>query len=170
MNKKNLAKIAMKDVAIAISEDLGTGDITTSLLGKDKNKLSIAFVKSNEDAILCGKIWFNSTFKYIQKKYGGTLKITWLKNDGDKIKKGEKICRIEAPLRTLLISERVALNFIQFLSGISSKTKLYSEKIKNKKIKLLDTRKTIPGLRVSQKYAVTCGNGFNHRHDFMTKY
>ena len=164
MNKKNLAKIAMKDVAIAISEDLGTGDITTSLLGKDKNKLSIAFVKSNEDAILCGKIWFNSTFKYIQKKYGGTLKITWLKNDGDKIKKGEKICRIEAPLGTLLISERVALNFIQFLSGISSKTKLYSEKIKNRKVKLLDTRKTIPGLRVSQKYAVTCGNGFNHRH------
>lgn len=154
----------MKDVANAISEDLGTGDITTSLLGKDKNKLSIAFVKSNEDAILCGKIWFNSTFKYIQKKYGGILKITWLKNDGDKIKKGEKICRIEAPLRTLLISERVALNFIQFLSGISSKTKLYSEKIKNKKIKLLDTRKTIPGLRVSQKYAVTCGDGFNHRH------
>ncbi len=164
MNKKNLVKIAMKDVAIAITEDLGTGDITTNLLGKDKNKFSRAFVKSNEDAVFCGKFWFNSTFQYVQRKYGGTLKIKWLKNDGDKIKKGEKICLIEAPLKTLLISERVALNFIQFLSGISSKTKLYSEKIKNKRIKLLDTRKTIPGLRISQKYAVICGGGYNHRH------
>ena len=154
----------MKDVAISISEDLGNGDITTNLLGKDKNNPSTAFVRSNEDAIFCGRIWFDSTFKYVQKKYGGTLKITWLKNDGDKIKAGQKICRIDAPLRTILISERTALNFIQFLSGISSKTRLYTEKIKSKKVKLLDTRKTIPGLRASQKYAVKCGGGFNHRH------
>ena len=163
MNKTNLKKIATKDVVIAVSEDLRNGDITTNLLGKDKNKPSTAFVRSNEDAIFCGRIWFDSTFKYIQKKYGGTLKITWLKNDGDKIKSGQKICKIHAPLRTLLISERTALNFIQFLSGISSKTKLYSEKMKSKKVKLLDTRKTIPGLRASQKYAVKCGGGFNHR-------
>lgn len=164
MNKTNLKKIAMKDVAISISEDLGNGDITTNLLGKDKNNPSTAFVRSNEDAIFCGRIWFDSTFKYVQKKYGGTLKITWLKNDGDKIKAGQKICRIDAPLRNILISERTALNFIQFLSGISSKTRLYTEKIKSKKVKLLDTRKTIPGLRASQKYAVKCGGGFNHRH------
>lgn len=164
MNKTNLKKIAMKDVAISISEDLGNGDITTNLLGKDKNNPSTAFVRSNEDAIFCGRIWFDSTFKYVQKKYGGTLKITWLKNDGDKIKAGQKICRIDAPLRTILISERTALNFIQFLSGISSKTRLYTEKIKSKKVKLLDTRKTIPGLRASQKYAVKCGGGFNHRY------
>ena len=154
----------MKDVAISISEDLGNGDITTNLLGKDKNNPSTAFVRSNEDAIFCGRIWFDSTFKYVQKKYGGTLKITWLKNDGDKIKAGQKICIIDAPLRTILISERTALNFIQFLSGISSKTRLYTEKIKSKKVKILDTRKTIPGLRASQKYAVKCGGGFNHRH------
>ena len=164
MNKTNLKKIAMKDVAISISEDLGNGDITTNLLGKDKNNPSTAFVRSNEDAIFCGRIWFDSTFKYVQKKYGGTLKITWLKNDGDKIKAGQKICRIDAPLRNILISERTALNFIQFLSGISSKTRLYTEKIKSKKVKLLDTRKTIPGLRASQKYAVKCGGGFNHRY------
>lgn len=164
MNKTNLKKIAMKDVAISISEDLGNGDITTNLLGKDKNNPSTAFVRSNEDAIFCGRIWFDSTFKYVQKKYGGTLKITWLKNDGDKIKAGQKICRIDAPLRNILISERTALNFIQFLSGISSKTRLYTEKIKSKKVKILDTRKTIPGLRASQKYAVKCGGGFNHRH------
>ena len=163
MNKTILKKTAMKDVAIAIAEDLGSGDVTTNILGKDKNKLSTALVKSNEDAILCGQIWFDNSFKYIQKKYGGKLKISWLKKDGDKIKKGQTICKIEAPLRTILISERTALNFLQLLSGTASLTKLYSDKIKNKKVKLLDTRKTIPGLRIAQKYAVTQGGGFNHR-------
>ena len=163
MNKTILKKTAMKDVAIAIAEDLGSGDVTTNILGKDKNKLSTALVKSNEDAILCGQIWFDNSFKYIQKKYGGKLKISWLKKDGDKIKKGQTICKIEAPLRTILISERTALNFLQLLSGTASLTKLYSDKIKNKKVKLLDTRKTIPGLRIAQKYAVTRGGGFNHR-------
>ena len=113
MNKTILKKTAMKDVAIAIAEDLGSGDVTTNILGKDKNKLSTALVKSNEDAILCGQIWFDNSFKYIQKKYGGKLKISWLKKDGDKIKKGQIICKIEAPLRTILISERTALNFLQ---------------------------------------------------------
>ena len=163
MNKTILKKTAMKDVAIAISEDLGSGDVTTNILGKDKNKLSTALVKSNEDAILCGQIWFDNSFKYIQKKYGGKLRISWLKKDGDKIKKGQTICKIEAPLRTILISERTALNFLQLLSGTASLTKLYSDKIKNKKVRLLDTRKTIPGLRIAQKYAVKCGGGFNHR-------
>jgi nicotinate-nucleotide pyrophosphorylase (carboxylating) len=150
-------------VAEAISEDLGSGDLTTNLLGKDKNKLSLAIVKSNENAVLCGQIWFDNSFKNIQKKYGGSLKISWLKKDGDKIKKGDVICKIKAPLRTILISERTALNFLQLLSGTASITKLYSDKIKNKKIKLLDTRKTIPGLRIAQKYAVKCGGGYNHR-------
>ena len=159
----SIKKNATKDVSIAIKEDLGSGDITTNLLGKDKNKLSLATVRSNEDAILCGQIWFESTFKNIQKRYGGSLKIKWLKNDGDKIKKGQIICKIKAPLRTILISERTALNFLQLLSGISTKTKLYSKKLNNKKIIILDTRKTIPSLRFCQKYAVACGGGSNHR-------
>lgn len=163
MNRTILKKTAKKDVAVAISEDLGSGDLTTNLLGKDKNKLSLAIVKSNENAVLCGQIWFDNSFKNIQKKYGGSLKISWLKKDGDKIKKGDVICKIKAPLRTILISERTALNFLQLLSGTASITKLYSDKIKNKKIKLLDTRKTIPGLRIAQKYAVKCGGGYNHR-------
>jgi len=163
VNRTILKKTAIKDVAVAISEDLGSGDLTTNLLGKNKNKLSLAIVKSNENAILCGQIWFDSSFKNIQKKYGGSLKISWLKKDGDKIKKGDVICKIKAPLRTILISERTALNFLQLLSGTASITKLYSDKIKNKKIKLLDTRKTIPGLRIAQKYAVKCGGGYNHR-------
>ena len=76
MNRTILKKTAMKDVVIAISEDLGSGDLTTNLLGKDKNKLSTAIVKSNENAVLCGQIWFDSAFKKIQKKYGGSLKIS----------------------------------------------------------------------------------------------
>jgi len=159
----SLKKIAIKDVAAAITEDLGTGDITTNLLGKDKNKLTVALVKTNQEAILCGRIWFDNAFKNIQKKYRGPLKITWYKKDGDKIKNGETICKIVAPLRTILVAERTALNFIQLLSGTATKTNLYSQEIKNNKIKLLDTRKTIPGLRAAQKYAVKCGGGFNHR-------
>ena len=163
MQNTSLKKIAIKDVAAAIIEDLGTGDITTDLLGKDKNKLTVALVKTNQEAILCGKIWFDNAFKNIQKKYRGPLKITWYKKDGDKIKNGETICKIVAPLRTILVAERTALNFIQLLSGTATKTNLYSQEIKNNKIKLLDTRKTIPGLRAAQKYAVKCGGGFNHR-------
>ena len=163
MQNISLKKVALKDVAVAIIEDLGTGDITTSLLGKDKNKLTVALVKTNEAAILCGRMWFDNAFKNIQKKYRGSLKITWYKKDGDKIKKGETICKILAPLRTILIAERTALNFIQLLSGTATKTNLYTQEIKNNKIKLLDTRKTIPGLRAAQKYAVKCGGGFNHR-------
>ena len=163
MQNTSLKKIAIKDVAAAITEDLGTGDITTNLLGKDKNKLTVALVKTNQEAILCGRIWFDNAFKNIQKKYRGPLKITWYKKDGDKIKNGETICKIVAPLRTILVAERTALNFIQLLSGTATKTNLYSQEIKNNKIKLLDTRKTIPGLRVAQKYAVKCGGGFNHR-------
>ena len=78
MNKTNLKKIAMKDVAIAVTEDLKNGDITTNLLGKDKNKTTMAFVRSNENAIFCGKIWFDSTFKYIQKKVQSMLLINFL--------------------------------------------------------------------------------------------
>ena len=163
MQNTSLKKIAIKDVAAAIIEDLGTGDITTDLLGKDKNKLTVALVKTNQEAILCGKIWFDNAFKNIQKKYRGPLKITWYKKDGDKIKNGETICKIVAPLRTILVAERTALNFIQLLSGTATKTNLYTQEIKNNKIKLLDTRKTIPGLRAAQKYAVKCGGGFNHR-------
>ena len=163
INISSQKKNAIRDVGIAIKEDLGSGDITTNLLGKDKSKLSLAIVRSNEDAILCGRIWFESAFQNIQKKYGGILKIKWLKKDGEKIKKGQIICRIHAPLRTILISERTALNFLQILSGISTKTQLYKKKLNNKKIQILDTRKTIPGLRYSQKYAVVCGGGTNHR-------
>ena len=98
MQNTSLKKIAIKDVATAIIEDLGTGDITTDLLGKDKNKLTVALVKTNQEAILCGKIWFDNAFKNIQKKYRGPLKITWYKKDGDKIKNGETICKIVATI------------------------------------------------------------------------
>ena len=164
MNKASLKKIAAHDVAIAIKEDLGSGDVTTKLLGKEKNKLSTAILKSNENGILCGQQWFDCSFKHVQKLYGGSLKIKWNKKDGDKIKKNEVICKVVAPLKVVLISERTALNFIQLLSGISTKVNLYVQKINNKKTKILDTRKTIPGLRISQKYAVKCGGGYNHRN------
>jgi len=163
VNTSALKKIAAKNARIAILEDLGSGDITTKTLGKAKYKIKKAVIKSNENGILCGQYWFDNCFKHVQKKYGGTLKIIWAKKDKEKIKKGQKICEVIAPLQTILIAERSSLNFIQVLSGISTKTSSYINKLNNNKIKILDTRKTIPGIRAAQKYAVLCGGGNNHR-------
>lgn len=163
MNISALKKTAANNAKIAILEDLGSGDVTTKTLGAEKYKIKKAIIKSNENGILCGQYWFDNCFKYVQKKYGGTLKIIWAKKDKEKIKKGQKICEVIAPLKTILIAERSSLNFIQALSGISTKTSSYINKLNNKKIKILDTRKTIPGIRVAQKYAVLCGGGKNHR-------
>ena len=163
MRKSEQRKIALKDVIGAIKEDLGKKDLTTSLLYNKKKEKVKAYVFSNDNAILCGQIWFAQSFECVQKKYGGAVKIKWYKKDGDVIKKGQKICQIISSREVILIAERTALNFLQMLSGISTKTKSYVRKLDDKKIKVLDTRKTIPGLRSCQKYAVKTGGGYNHR-------
>ena len=109
------------------------------------------------------KFGLTEAFNQIKRKYKGSVKIKWLKKDGETIKKGQKICQIIASREIVLTAERTALNFIQMLSGISTKTNKYVRKLNNKKIKILDTRKTIPGLRFCQKYAVKIGGGYNHR-------
>ena len=121
---------------------------------KKRRDVVKAFVIANENSIFCGKIWFTEAFNQIKRKYKGSAKIKWLKKDGETIKKGQKICQIIASREIVLTAERTALNFIQMLSGISTKTNKYVRKLNNKKIKILDTRKTIPGLRFCQKYAV----------------
>ncbi len=163
MKKNELKKIALKDVISAIQEDLKGKDLTTSLLYNKRKEIVKASVFSNDEAILCGQIWFVLVFEQIQKKYSGNVKIKWYKKDGDIIKRGQKICEIVSSREIILISERTALNFLQMLSGISTKTKRYIQKLDDKKIKILDTRKTIPNLRNSQKYAVKIGGGYNHR-------
>ena len=163
MKTSDLKKIAILDVSKAIKEDLGKKDLTTNLLSSRRKDVVRAFVIANENSILCGQIWFAEAFDQIKRKYKGTAKIKWLKKDGETIKKGQKICQIIASREIVLTAERTALNFIQMLSGISTKTNKYVRKLNNKKIKILDTRKTIPGLRFCQKYAVKIGGGYNHR-------
>ena len=163
MKTRDLKKIAILDVSKAIKEDLGKKDLTTNLLSSRRKDVVRAFVIANENSILCGQIWFATTFDQIKRKYKGTAKIKWLRKDGETIKKGQKICQIIASREIVLTAERTALNFIQMLSGISTKTNKYVRKLNNKKIKILDTRKTIPGLRFCQKYAVKIGGGYNHR-------
>lgn len=148
----------------ALAEDIGTGDITAELIPQSKQ--SRAQVICREPAILCGTAWFDEVFHQLDKQ----ITIEWQANDGDEIRAGQTICTLEGNARHLLSGERVALNFLQTLSAVATHTHTYAEAIKDSNAKILDTRKTLPGLRSSQKYAVTCGGGSNHRMGLYDAY
>lgn len=149
---------SVDEVALkALQEDLGPGDITAKLIPEDN--YSKARLLTREDAVLCGIPWFNSTFQQLDEH----VNINWSVKDGDEISTDQEICRLEGPTRTLLTGERTALNFIQTLSGTATVVRQYAKVLEGSKATLLDTRKTIPGLREAQKYAVRCGGGSNHR-------
>ena len=151
-----------QSVTLALNEDLNglsaaEGDITANLIPEDKR--SKATVITRDDAVFCGKAWTDEVFRQL----GDTTAITWHVKDGDSVTANNPLFTLEGPARILLTGERTALNFIQTLSGIATTTKYYSDLIASTECKLLDTRKTLPGLRNASKYAVTCGGGFNHR-------
>lgn len=142
----------------ALEEDIKTGDITTNLLiPEDKN--ASAFMKAKENGVIAGMEIAEMVFKYISKE------IQWkaLVNDGDTVKAGDKIAEIKGSYRAILTGERLALNFLQRLSGIATETAKYVELVKGTNTEILDTRKTVPGLRILDKYAVKAGGGTNHR-------
>ena len=141
----------------ALNEDLGTGDLTAKLL--PEGSVSEATVVSREAAILCGAPWFNEAFRQLDDR----IHITWQCRDGDAIQFGQTVCILSGSTRTLLSGERTALNFLQLLSGTATITRDYTTVIEHTATRLLDTRKTLPGLRSAQKYAVVCGGGTNHR-------
>ena len=145
-----------KIVQLAISEDIGDGDLTSSLLG---DKMIDAEIVCRENAVICGVEFANLCFLSIDRN----IKIDWIVADGSEVNSGEVICRISGPAKNIVAAERVALNFLQLLSATSTKTAELVGLIRGTKAKLLDTRKTIPGLRRAQKYAVKCGGGVNHR-------
>ncbi|MDM8567487.1 carboxylating nicotinate-nucleotide diphosphorylase [Candidatus Halobeggiatoa sp. HSG11] len=145
-----------KNVQHALAEDIGSGDINVELLA---NNTITAQLISRESAILCGTAWFEETFNQLNNK----VEFNWLVKDGDNLAPGQCLCMITSTAQTLLTGERTAINFLQLLSGTATETKRYIEAIANTKTKILDTRKTIPGLRRAQKYAVYCGGGNNHR-------
>ena len=141
----------------ALLEDLGNGDVTADLIPKEAQ--SKAAILCREDAILCGTAWVDETFHQVDP----TIKINWFYNDGDNVVANSVLCELSGQSRALLSAERVALNFLQLLSATATLTAVYVKAIADSQAKVLDTRKTIPGLRTAQKYAVTCGGGSNHR-------
>ena len=141
----------------ALNEDLGTGDLTARLL--PEGATSEAIVLCRESAILCGAPWFSEVFRQLDRN----VNINWRCADGDAVKPGQTVCTLSGSTRSLLSGERAALNFLQLLSGTATTTREYATVIAHTTTRLLDTRKTLPGLRSAQKYAVLCGGGTNHR-------
>lgn len=144
-------------VALALAEDIGSGDLTAQLI--DPATPMRATVISREDAVLCGTEWFDEVFRQVDPR----VRITWNAKDGDRVHPDQQLCALEGPARALLTAERSALNFLQLLSGTASVTRQYVDAVVGTNCRILDTRKTLPGLRYAQKYAVRCGGGTNHR-------
>ena len=144
-------------VCEALSEDIGSGDITAELVATDTQYL--AKVITREPAIVCGVDWVNETFAQLDS----SVTIDWSVSDGDRVEADQTLFTLSGSARSILTGERTALNFLQLLSGTATLCDRYAQLTAHTSVKLLDTRKTIPGLRTAQKYAVSCGGCFNHR-------
>jgi len=157
MKKLNLEKVRPL-IRLAIEEDLGRGDPTSELLFK-KDTVARANIVSREEIVVCGMVVVGEIFKFYDEK----LKLKVLVNDGETAYVGCRLAIVEGPLRSMLSAERVMLNFLQKLSGIATTTLTYVHAVQGTKAKIYDTRKTTPGWRILEKYAVRCGGGYNHR-------
>ncbi|PKM43264.1 MAG: nicotinate-nucleotide diphosphorylase [Gammaproteobacteria bacterium HGW-Gammaproteobacteria-1] len=146
-----------EDVRRALHEDVGSGDITAMLIDEDKQ--AEATVICREHAVICGRPWFEQAFQLLD----AAVRIDWRVQDGDTVSANQILCVVYGPARTLLSGERSALNFLQTLSGTATEVRRYVAALDGSGVELLDTRKTLPGLRQAQKYAVRCGGGRNHR-------
>ena len=144
-------------VRIALAEDIGSGDITAVLV--PEHQTAQATVISREPAIVCGMAWFNAVFSELDSR----VDIDWLVRDGDAVHSDQALCKLSGPARALLSGERTALNFLQTLSATATLSHRYAETVADLPVRILDTRKTIPGLRNAQKYAVRIGGCDNHR-------
>ncbi len=153
-----LKQIIQTNVEQALAEDIGTGDLTAQLI-HDSQQTAQATVIVREPAVLAGIAWFNEVFHQIDPD----TQIQWHYHDGDNIEANQTLVHLEGRARALLTGERCALNFLQTLSGTATLSRYYARKVAHLPVKILDTRKTIPGLRLAQKYAVQCGGCTNHR-------
>lgn len=141
----------------ALAEDVGKGDLTAQLI--PETRVARGQVVTRQDAVLCGTAWFDEVFHQLDAR----TRIAWKTSDGAAIRAGQALCQTEGPARAILTGERSALNFLQTLSGVATRTRAYVDAVRGTNAVILDTRKTIPGLRLAQKYAVRCGGGQNHR-------
>ncbi len=156
--EQDLQRAVADNVRAALAEDLGErGDLTAQLIPADQR--ARARVITREAAVLAGRPWFDACFRALD----ANIRIDWYAADGDTIAAGQKLCEIEGNARALLSAERPALNFLQTLSGVASATRRYVEAIAGTRARIYDTRKSLPGLRLAQKYAVRMGGGVNHR-------
>ena len=146
-----------EQVSRALREDIGSGDVTAQLIGAATQ--ARARVLCREGAVICGTAWFDETFRQID----AAVRVHWRVADGQRVAADAVLCELEGPARALLTGERTALNFLQLLSATATVTARYVQAVAGTTCRILDTRKTIPGLRTAQKYAVQCGGGQNHR-------
>jgi nicotinate-nucleotide pyrophosphorylase (carboxylating) len=146
-----------RNVADALAEDVGSIDQTGRLVPDGPARRARVIVR--EEAVLCGSPWFNEVMRSVDP----SIRIEWHKHDGERMVPNDVVCEMTGPARSLLTAERTALNFLQMLSGVASATRRYVDAIAGARARILDTRKTLPGLRLAQKYAVRAGGGENHR-------
>ncbi len=151
------AELIRADVARALAEDVGAGDLTADLLPADG--LGRARIISREPGVLCGRAWVDEIFRQLDP----AVRIEWQTADGDVLAQDQTLCRLTGPVRSLFTGERTALNFLQTLSGTATVAHTYAKAVAGTGCRILDTRKTVPGLRLAQKYAVRCGGAHNHR-------
>jgi nicotinate-nucleotide pyrophosphorylase (carboxylating) len=146
-----------EQVRRALAEDVGNGDLTALLVAADA--MRGARVITREVAVLCGRAWFDEVFRQVDTR----TQVVWHAEDGEQVQPDQLLCQVQGPARALLTAERTALNFLQTLSGTATTTRRYVDAVAGTHCRILDTRKTLPGLRLAQKYAVRCGGGTNHR-------
>jgi len=145
------------EVERALAEDMGSGDRTSALL--PEHLAGSATLVCREACIVCGQPWVSETYRQL----GDRVTLRWLAKEGDEVDVDTIVAHLEGPVRDILTGERTALNFMQLLSGVATRTRRHADRIKHTRARILDTRKTVPGLRAAQKYAVACGGGHNHR-------
>lgn len=145
------------NVRRALLEDVGGGDITAQLIPAER--LAKATIISRDNAVIAGTAWVDAVFRQLDPR----VAVHWQVMDGDRVSPDQALFHLEGPARSLLTGERSALNFLQMLSGVATRARYFADMVSGTQVKLLDTRKTLPGLRLAQKYAVTCGGCHNHR-------
>tara|TARA_R110001592_G_scaffold199938_6_gene448678 strand:+ start:48679 stop:49527 length:849 start_codon:yes stop_codon:yes gene_type:complete len=153
----SLHHVIEDDVRRALAEDVGSGDITAELIPADRH--ASARILTREAAVFCGSAWASEVFRQVDPQ----ISCQWLVKDGDAMKADQVFCVLNGPARSLLTAERSAMNFIQTLSATATRSRHFADLVTGTGVQLLDTRKTLPGLRMAQKYAVTCGGCHNHR-------
>ena len=163
MKRDQMQCVIEQNVSNAIAEDVGEGDVNASLIPSQNESLAVLFSRSR--GVFCGKPWADETARQICG-----FAIDWQVDDGDSIEPNQELATIQGTSRSILSAERVMINFLQLLSGTATLTKTYCDRISHANTKLLDTRKTLPGLRIAQKYAVSVGGGQNHRIGLFDAY